>query len=128
MRQFFVNWMPAIGFCILIFVQSAFPSPEQLPSFQYSDKLLHVAAYAILAFLFSRAFNSTSRWRNRRRMVFLFGVVAATLYGMSDEWHQSFVPGRFAEFGDAMADFIGSLVGSWIYLHYMSRRPRSQTP
>ncbi|MEJ2154974.1 MAG: VanZ family protein [Desulfobacteraceae bacterium] len=119
--------MPAIGFCILIFVQSAFPSPEQLPSFQYSDKLLHLTAYAILAFLFCRAFNSTGRWRNRRRMVFLFGVVAATLYGMSDEWHQSFVPGRFAEIGDAMADFAGSLVGSWIYLHYLSRRSRSHT-
>ena len=128
MHRFIMNWLPVIGLCILIFAQSSFPSPEQLPRFRYSDKVLHVMAYAVLAFLFSRALNSMRRWRNRPGMLFLFGVAAATFYGLSDEWHQSFVPGRNADFGDVAADFAGALVGSWFYLHYLSRRLRSQKP
>ena len=128
MRRFIYSWLPVIGFCTLIFVQSSFPSPEQLPTFKFSDKLLHMTAYAVLAILFCRAFNGANRWRNRRRVLFLFSVAATTAYGLSDEWHQSFVPGRNAEIGDAVADFAGSLIGSWIYLCYLQVRLRSDSP
>ncbi len=112
----------------MVFVQSSFPTVEQLPSFKFSDKLLHFAAYGIMAILFCRAFNSTNRLHRRRGLLFLFSVMATTAYGLSDEWHQSFVPGRSAEVGDAVADFAGGLAGSWLYLKYLRLRLRSHTP
>ena len=35
----------------------------------------------------------------------------AIVYGVSDEWHQSFVPERSADAADVLADAIGALVG-----------------
>ena len=99
-----------------------------MPRFPISDKLLHFIAYGIMAVLFCRAFNNTERWHQRRALLFLLSVMATTLYGLSDEWHQSFVPGRNAGAGDALADFAGSLVGSWFYLHYLRLRLRSESP
>ena len=116
MGHFISNWLPVIGYCMLIFALSSFPSVEQLPEFKASDKLLHIIAYGILAALFCRAFSSTDRWRNRRGIIFLFSVALTTAYGLSDEWHQSFVAGRNAEAADVVADFIGSLIGSRLYL------------
>jgi VanZ family protein len=111
--------LPVIGFCILIFAQSSFPSPDQLPSFKYSDKALHLAAYGLLGVLFCRAFNSSERWRSRRVVLFILSVAATTAYGVSDEWHQSFVDGRSAEVADVAADFAGSVIGSGCFLYYL---------
>jgi len=41
-----------------------------------------------------------------------FVVLVATLYGMSDEWHQSFVHGRDASGFDVLADAAGALLVS----------------
>lgn len=128
MHAFIRNWLPVIGYCALIFVLSSFPSYKQLPSFKFSDKLLHFIAYGILAVLFCRAFNSTQRWRDRSGLLFLLSVVATTAYGLSDEWHQSFVPGRRSDAADVVADFAGSLTGSCLYLKYLHLRLRSHTP
>lgn len=128
MHLFIRNWLPVIGFCILIFVQSSFPTSDHLPTINLSDKVLHFSAYAILAVLFCRAFNGMARLRNRWRLLFLISVMATTAYGLSDELHQSFVPGRNADAGDAVADFAGSLAGSWFYLHCLYVRLRSHTP
>ncbi len=40
------------------------------------------------------------------------------LFAVSDEFHQYFVPGRSAEFGDILADFAGILFGWLIYKIY----------
>jgi hypothetical protein len=47
-------WLPVLMLCVLIFVQSSFPSPDFGPSaFPLKDKVLHMAAYGVLAALFS---------------------------------------------------------------------------
>jgi VanZ family protein len=43
--------------------------------------------------------------------------VALTLgYGITDEIHQMFVPGRIASVADILADITGGMLGAWIYL------------
>jgi VanZ family protein len=115
-------WLPVMALCIAIFVQSSLPSPEQLPTFAFSDKLLHLAAYGVLSVLICRAFNTIDRWHRRWALLFLMGVVGATLYGLSDEWHQSFVAARSAEAADLLADFAGSVLGAGGYLRVLWRR------
>lgn len=128
MNGFVRYWLPLVGYCTIIFVQSSFPTPEQLPSFKFSDKVQHIIAYAILGILFCRAFNTVHWWRHRWGLLFLFGVVATTAYGLSDEWHQSFVKGRNADAADVIADFVGGLIGCWLYVmcvHLCLRRGAS---
>ena len=109
-RLFWIYWLPVLGYCAAIFIQSAYPSPDCLPVFQYSDKIMHFLGYAVLGALVFRALKKT---RPHRRMfqVALFGVLLTTLYGMSDEVHQSFVASRMAEMADVAADFVGGTFG-----------------
>jgi VanZ family protein len=48
--------------------------------------------------------------------VFSTAALAAVLYGLSDEVHQSFIPGRDASVGDVVADALGALLGAaaWV--------------
>jgi VanZ family protein len=125
MYPFIRNWLPVIVYCTAIFVQSSYPSPDQIPSFGYSDKLMHAMAYGILGVLICRAANTAGRWHHRWGVLVCIGWVAASLYGASDEWHQSFVEGRSAEFTDLMADFAGGLAGSVIYVSLLKMRRKS---
>ena len=114
LKRFVVYWLPVVLYCLLIYIQSAHPSPEQIPIFPFSDKLLHFAAYGILGILFYRAFR-TLRIKDNIKALMLLSVISATLYGISDEIHQSFVPFRQAEVADAIADMIGAISGVCLY-------------
>ena len=54
--------------------------------------------------------------------VIFLSILSATLYGISDEIHQHFVPTRSADIWDAAADMLGSIVGVFIIHHALSRR------
>ena len=118
--SFFRYWFPLIIYCILIFLQSSFPSIESVPELPYTDKLLHFFAYAVLGALFLRAYK-TLRVRNRLNLLIMFSILSSSLYGISDELHQYFVPCRSAEWMDILADILGSVFGVFIY-RYISAR------
>jgi VanZ family protein len=99
-----------IVYCTAIFIQSSLPPPEALPSWPASDKLLHVAAYAVMGILAFRAFRTTRRGGDLKHVA-VVSVLFSSLYGVSDELHQFFVPLRNAAFGDVAADVIGSAIG-----------------
>jgi VanZ family protein len=92
-----------------IFVASSIPDVGPLPG-GMSDKSAHSIAYALLAGLLLRALArgrlSGVTWRSA-----CAAVVLTTLYGVSDEWHQSFVPGRSPDRYDILADAIGAIAG-----------------
>ncbi len=76
------------------------------------DKVLHAAVYSVLGGLCCLAARRT--WSLDRRAVVVVGALCALLYGMTDELHQLFVPGRCADIYDVMADGIGGLIGAAI--------------
>jgi len=88
----------------------------QLPQFMGVDKLLHAIAYAILAGSFLYCLHPFIHVSNRAAagIIVLFFCV---LFGISDEYHQSFIPGRFVSVWDVAADGIGALlvVGLWYW-------------
>jgi len=120
----FTPWLPVIVLCLAIFLQSCFPSPDMGPTFPFKDKVLHLAAYGFLAALFVRACRWTWPGRLSGVQLMLLGIGFATLYGMSDELHQSLVAVRQAEFMDVVADFAGSILGAAVYLKMPTRHSR----
>ena len=78
------------------------------------DKVLHFVAYALLGALFLRAFKTT-RIKNHVKLMLILSVLLSSLYGMSDEIHQYFVPYRDADLMDVLADMLGGLMGVYIY-------------
>ncbi len=109
-KRFAYYWLPILLYCLLIFIQSSFPASEHVPDFDFSDKLLHVGAYAVLGFLLYRAFSAMDNGATIARLMVL-SILLSTLYGASDEIHQYFVPSRSAEFLDFAADTIGGTLG-----------------
>jgi VanZ family protein len=114
-------WMPVALYAGAIFYLSAQPHPEeQLPSFllkEVSDKVLHLLEYAVLGALCYRAF----RWGLNGQVAaraLIIAIVAASLYGVTDEVHQLFVPFRESSWLDWLADTIGAAIGalSWRFV------------
>ncbi len=111
---FFYYWFPILIYCLLIFIQSSYPSIKSVPELPYIDKVLHFFAYALLGALFLRAFKTT-RIKNKLKLVLILSVLLSSLYGISDEIHQYFVPYRSADHTDVLADMLGGIMGVYIY-------------
>jgi len=90
------------------------------------DKLAHGTVYAVLALLLAwglaRAFPGWSRAR-----VLAVAFLLPLAYGVSDEFHQHFVPGRDVEVLDVVADATGALLVV-AFLGWLGRRSRPPTP
>jgi len=121
-KKFIYYWLPVLLYCLLIFIQSSYPSPENIPNLPYLDKLIHFAVYAILGVLFFRAFR-TQRFKENINMVIMLSILSSSLYGMSDEVHQYFVPHRDADIMDFFADVMGSICGLYIFNSLKKVRP-----
>ena len=121
LKKFLFYWLPVFIYCLLIFMQSSYPSPESVPDLPYIDKLFHIAVYALLGALFLRAFK-TLRIQQNLKLVMILSILLSSLYGISDEIHQHFVPFRNADFMDAMADMIGSVGGVCVYQLFLSKQ------
>jgi VanZ family protein len=91
---------------VLIFAASSIPDLRNLPG-GMSDKSGHGIAYGILGAVLIRALAGGRlagvTWRRAGLTVLL-----ATLYGVTDEVHQAFVPGRSPDRLDVLADCIGA--------------------
>jgi len=102
-------WLPVIAYMAMLFgfsSLSTLPSPPE--AFSFYD--VHIAAYAGLGALTARATAKGLRHVSWRAVV--CAVLISSLYGVTDEYHQLFVPGRSFDVLDMLADFIGSVVGA----------------
>ena len=90
-------------------------SPEQQAQ-QIARKLGHILIFAALGFWLRIGLES---WFGKRKHLFLWSVLAGTLYGAFDEVHQLLVPGRSAELHDVIVDGLGVLVGVAIAVRLM---------
>lgn len=103
-------WGPVVLMLLVIFAASSIPNLTRLPG-NISDKSGHSIGYAMLSALILRALAggrlSGVTWRRC-----LAAIILATLYGVTDEFHQLFVPGRSADPYDVLADFVGASIGS----------------
>lgn len=114
MKRWALAWGPAAIWAAFLFLLSSRPTiPVDLSS--GIDKVGHFAAYLVLGILLA---HGTRRFSYPAVVAIVLGM----LYGASDEWHQSMVPGRTAEFGDWIADALGSIAGVALYIYFRRRR------
>lgn len=106
-----VVWMVAIFFAS---GQDDLPEgPKIIPHF---DKVAHFCIYGLLATLWVRVLAHPGR----EGRAALLALAIASLYGMTDEFHQSFVPGRMVDVGDWVADTAGAALAVALY-HFWPR-------
>ncbi len=114
-------WWPVVLWAGVIFTLSSFPSLPSPPT--VSDKHSHMAVYGLLAALIVRALAggrlSGVTWRAAGLAIGL-----ATVYGVTDELHQGFVPGREPSVLDVVADAAGAALAAVALRAWAIIRPR----
>ena len=110
------RWLPAVAMAVALFALSSVPGwqmPVAVPIWG-ADKLAHAAVYALFGLAIAWPLDRAIGVRGRIELV-LLTVAIGVLYGISDEWHQSFVPNRAPSSADVVADGIGALLGALLY-------------
>jgi len=93
---------------LLFALSSISKLPEPPGDFSFYD--VHVGAYAVLGALSARATGKGLRHVSWRAVA--AAILISSLYGVFDEFHQRFTPGRSFDLLDMAADAIGSIVGA----------------
>ncbi|MBH16576.1 MAG: aspartate--tRNA ligase [Gemmatimonadetes bacterium] len=104
-----VAWAPPLLWMGFLFFLSGLEIESGL-LFPGLDKLVHVVLYAVLGVSLA-----WSRWRTASTIPGYQLVLVGVVYGYLDEWHQSFVPGRFPSWEDGLADVIGLTIGFYFF-------------
>ena len=107
---------PALIIMGVIFYFSNLPgdSINFVPVFKGADKLLHAFIYALLAVACIPTAKSLIK-KYSLRYVAIGIVLFCFLCGISDEFHQSFIPYRFSSGWDVLADTAGATLTAWIW-------------
>jgi len=92
----------------VLFWLSHQPSIDAPMLFPGQDKVFHASVYGILGFFLLGALRPTYAGYTPGQI--RASIVIASLYGISDEFHQSFVPGRSPDVWDWVADTTGALL------------------
>jgi VanZ family protein len=91
-----------------------------LPDLTHFDKLLHAVAYGVLAATI--LFAVPLRLKSESLVITaIIAVLVCFVYGITDEFHQSFVPGRFVSGWDVAADVFGATVVAWSWERRMRK-------
>ena len=105
-----VRWLPSVLWMSFLFYLSHQPAPLEPVASEVDPFFAHVAVYSILALLLHFALadsnGATPRW-----VPISLAFALAMLYGVGDEIHQAYVPGRVASELDLVADAIGAAIG-----------------
>jgi VanZ family protein len=105
-----LRWVLVAVYAGALFYVSALPAEEVPVGMPYHlDKVAHATAYAILAVLVCRASGASGM-----RSLVLIGFSCA-VYGVLNEVHQAYVPGRYASWGDAVANAIGAFAAATLW-------------
>src|SRR6266702_6239923 len=143
MKSFLTYWLPPFSWLGVIFVCSTgVMSAEQtsrflVPFLRWLDpqisfatiaaihfalrKLGHLTEYAIFAALLWRALRRGTHLQAKMSILFLVAWLAAAIFAVTDEFHQSFVPSRTASPIDIMIDICGAMIGLIICMMFAAR-------
>ncbi len=121
-----LRYIPMLSVMGIIFFLSHQPGDSlNLPDIPDLDKLLHLAAYGVLALTVLFAVPAETYRQNPRRLSLLV-VVFCLFYGVSDEFHQSFVPNRCPSLLDLAADTAGAVAAVLLWYSIKIRKQRNQ--
>lgn len=124
-RAIAIAWTPAVLWMVVIFWLSSLPRFDFVPDRWQIEPVsltVHALEYALLAALLWLAARRTPGLAQRAWQA---SLLIALLYAASDELHQAFVPGRYADVRDWLADAAGAAVAVWL-LHRRARAEHAQ--
>ena len=129
------HWLPLIIWLSIIFIVSSIHGSKlQFLPFNtitqvhiaellsYRQATFHIGEYCLLVILVYRLLKL--KLNQPDKFIYLLSFTASTLYAISDEIHQYFVPGRFATLTDLIFDALGIIIGLFcihIYVNHFKK-------
>jgi VanZ family protein len=104
-----IYWPLGIYWATLLILTSL--PGHDLPNFNVSDKLEHFLAFCVLATLLGLSLFVQGKYLKLKKYSSSVTLLIVGIYAALDELHQLFIPGRYCEFLDWIADFTGALAG-----------------
>ena len=117
-------YIPLILYWITLFTLTTLPVDAVPRLFDNQDKIEHFFAYSVLAFLLTLALYFQKRSRLISSHAFLFTLIFVLAYGAIDEIHQLYVPGRYCDLYDWLADSIGGSIGIGIVYLFLKKQTK----
>jgi len=119
------KWFLVVFWAAGIFYLSSSPLDEFFWGFDAWEfiirKLAHMFVFGVLFFLIFRYLSYTEKRNLHWNLLWAF--IFSVLYGISDEYHQTLVPGRHGTATDVLIDTIGILIASWlVYYEYYHQK------
>jgi VanZ family protein len=131
MKRFLWLWSPPLAWMGLIFFLSARPDLPRAPE-PWFDLLLkkigHACVFGVLAWFYLRGLRGYVQAGGILRVV---SAVLAVAYALSDEYHQTFVPGRHGTWSDVGVDTVGvcaAMLLDWWLARRWARLRQAQAP
>ncbi|MFT3831138.1 MAG: VanZ family protein [Opitutaceae bacterium] len=118
------HWSWALALAGIVVLASGNNPAVPPVSFVGIDKVAHFGVFGLLATALLRV---PAVWRRGGWRGWI-AVAAVSLFGATDEWHQSYTPARSVEFADWIADTSGASLAVVLYLHWVSYRRLLETP
>lgn len=112
------RWAFALAVAGVIVLASS-RSRVEGPQLSNFDKIAHFSVYGLLATLVVRARGERAAWQ---------AVALVSLFGVSDELHQHFTPGRSMEAMDWVADTVGAALAVTLYRRWRWYRETLEMP
>ena len=112
-RKIWLVYIPLAIYWLILFTATSLPAYD-LPKLGLSDKLQHFSAFLILAVLLNLALLYQRKSRFLFENAIIATIIICLLYAGLDELHQMFIPGRFAELLDWVADGSGVILGVFL--------------
>lgn len=121
------NFIPGIAWFLLVLLLICIPGKD-LPKSEFFeilsfDKMIHVALFGGIVFLFCMPFKKTDKSQKDRTVLYLKIAVATCIWGITTELIQKyFVIGRQFDWYDWLADSIGAIAAYLVSLFFFARK------
>lgn len=120
-NKVYLVYTPLILYWILLAIATSIPT-QNFPKFlTASDKVEHLLAYFGLALLFSLTLHFQQKNKFLSKNFYFAAIIIISSYGLIDEFHQYFIPGRFFDMLDWLANFTGTLIGSSVTYFFIKK-------
>jgi len=119
-RKVYFVYVPLIVYWLLLLIGTSLPT-DDLPSVAISDKFKHFGAFFGLSILLALTLHYQNKFLLLKKYFLAAALIITSFYGLLDEIHQSFIPGRYNEFLDWVADSLGAIAGILLVFYVMKK-------
>ena len=113
-----ISWVITIVMAIIIFYVSSLTLTGSTDGTSYISYIYHFTAFSYLSLFLLISITKGKPIKN----LIILGIILAIIYGISDEIHQYFIPGRQSALKDILVNSIGILITGIAYTNYCRKK------